>query len=82
VIGEGVENAAQQAFFRAHGADLLQGFLLAKPMPEHEFIALLGMRAAAIAAHTALQQPQSKATKKPVFRRAWCLPAQCAHPDR
>ena len=53
VIAEGVENAAQQAFFRAHGADLLQGFLLAKPMPEHEFIALLGMRAAAIAAQTA-----------------------------
>ncbi|GAB3188846.1 bifunctional diguanylate cyclase/phosphodiesterase [Hydrogenophaga aquatica] len=33
VVAEGVETPAQQAFLQKHGCDLLQGYLLARPMP-------------------------------------------------
>jgi diguanylate cyclase len=39
VVAEGVETEAQQAFLTDLGCDLLQGFLLGKPLPPHEFIA-------------------------------------------
>ncbi len=37
VVAEGVETEAQLAFFRAHGCDELQGFLISRPLPEREF---------------------------------------------
>ncbi len=37
VVAEGVENAAQQAFLTEKGCNLLQGYLLSKPMPAERF---------------------------------------------
>ena len=33
VIAEGVETLAQAAFLRAHGCDILQGYLISRPLP-------------------------------------------------
>ena len=41
VVGEGVETEAQLAALRAMGCDLVQGFLLARPMPAAELDAWL-----------------------------------------
>ncbi|NEX17149.1 MAG: GGDEF domain-containing protein [Halochromatium sp.] len=41
VIAEGVETQEQRAFLAREGCDLLQGFLLARPMPFIELYALL-----------------------------------------
>jgi PAS domain S-box-containing protein len=37
VVAEGVEGEAEAALLHAHGCDILQGFLLARPLPEAEF---------------------------------------------
>ncbi len=37
IVAEGVESAAQEAFLRQQGCDLLQGYRYARPMPEYEF---------------------------------------------
>jgi diguanylate cyclase (GGDEF)-like protein/PAS domain S-box-containing protein len=37
VVSEGVETAAELAFLRAHGCDMVQGFLYARPGPPAEF---------------------------------------------
>jgi EAL domain-containing protein (putative c-di-GMP-specific phosphodiesterase class I) len=37
VVSEGVETEAEQAFLRAHGCDMAQGFLYHRPMPAGEF---------------------------------------------
>ena len=37
VVAEGVETEAEQAFLRAHGCDMAQGFLHARPIPAQEF---------------------------------------------
>jgi diguanylate cyclase (GGDEF)-like protein/PAS domain S-box-containing protein len=37
VITEGVETEAERAFLRAHGCDMAQGFLYARPCPAGEF---------------------------------------------
>lgn len=42
VVAEGVETEAQAAFLAAHGCDIGQGFLYARPMAEAEFVAWLG----------------------------------------
>lgn len=42
VIAEGVETDAQLAHLRSLGCDAAQGYLLGRPMPEHEVEALLG----------------------------------------
>jgi diguanylate cyclase (GGDEF)-like protein/PAS domain S-box-containing protein len=44
VVAEGVENAEQLAFLRAHQCDEQQGFLFSKPLPAEEFAALHGER--------------------------------------
>jgi len=41
VVAEGVETEIQKAFLSAESCDLLQGFLLSKPLPVSEFEALL-----------------------------------------
>ncbi|HTT11295.1 MAG TPA: EAL domain-containing protein [Burkholderiaceae bacterium] len=46
VIAEGVETPAQQEFLRKHGCDQMQGFHFSKPIPAHEFAALLRQHAA------------------------------------
>ncbi|MGE6792597.1 bifunctional diguanylate cyclase/phosphodiesterase [Pseudomonas guineae] len=40
VIAEGVETLAQLDFLRSHDCDEVQGFLLGRPMPAHQFTAL------------------------------------------
>jgi EAL domain-containing protein (putative c-di-GMP-specific phosphodiesterase class I)/GGDEF domain-containing protein len=50
VVAEGIESPGQLAFYRAEGIDLLQGFLLGKPLPEQEFDALQDAPAAGSAA--------------------------------
>ena len=42
VTAEGVETAAQVAFLRRNGCDLLQGFLFSRPVPAEAFEELLG----------------------------------------
>lgn len=37
VIAEGVEKLQQVDFLRSHGCDLVQGFLISKPIPANEF---------------------------------------------
>ena len=37
-IAEGVETLAQQEMLQQHGCDTLQGYLIARPLPEAEFI--------------------------------------------
>jgi EAL domain-containing protein (putative c-di-GMP-specific phosphodiesterase class I) len=41
VVAEGVENAEQEAFLRAHGCDEMQGFLISKPLPARQMAELL-----------------------------------------
>nr|WP_249803270.1 EAL domain-containing protein [Bradyrhizobium sp. 21] len=41
VVAEGVENAEQEAFLRAHGCDEMQGFLIARPLPARQMAELL-----------------------------------------
>jgi EAL domain-containing protein (putative c-di-GMP-specific phosphodiesterase class I) len=41
VSAEGVEQEEQAIFLRRYGCDLMQGFLFTKPVPAHEFGALL-----------------------------------------
>lgn len=41
VVAEGVETEAEQAFLQAHGCDMAQGFLHARPIPAPEFEAWL-----------------------------------------
>jgi len=41
-VGEGVETAEQLQWLRAHGCDEVQGYLLARPAPIEDILALLG----------------------------------------
>jgi EAL domain-containing protein (putative c-di-GMP-specific phosphodiesterase class I) len=41
VVAEGVENPAQFEFLRREGCDEFQGYLIARPMPEEQFLRLL-----------------------------------------
>jgi EAL domain-containing protein (putative c-di-GMP-specific phosphodiesterase class I) len=41
VVAEGVETQEQLAFLRERGCHVMQGYLFARPMPAHEFEALL-----------------------------------------
>jgi diguanylate cyclase (GGDEF)-like protein/PAS domain S-box-containing protein len=42
VIAEGVETEAQLAFLLARGCDEIQGYFFSKPLPEEQFVELLG----------------------------------------
>jgi diguanylate cyclase (GGDEF)-like protein len=44
VVGEGVENRAQEEFLRDNGCDELQGYLYSKPLPAEEIVSLLSGR--------------------------------------
>jgi EAL domain-containing protein (putative c-di-GMP-specific phosphodiesterase class I) len=46
-VAEGVETEAQRTFLLEQGCELLQGFLLARPMPVDEVEALMSAEAAA-----------------------------------
>ena len=46
VIAEGVETEAQLAWLCSHGCDGVQGYLLARPLPYLETVAVLGLRRA------------------------------------
>jgi diguanylate cyclase (GGDEF)-like protein/PAS domain S-box-containing protein len=46
VVAEGVETEAEQSFLQAHGCDMAQGFLHARPVPAREFEAWLARMAA------------------------------------
>jgi diguanylate cyclase (GGDEF)-like protein/PAS domain S-box-containing protein len=41
LIAEGVETESQESFLREHGCDVLQGFLLSRPLPAEDFARLL-----------------------------------------
>jgi len=41
VVAEGVETLAQWQFMRQEGCDQIQGYLLSRPLPAHEFAMLL-----------------------------------------
>lgn len=41
VVAEGVENQAQFDFLRYQGCDEFQGYLIARPLPAADFVALL-----------------------------------------
>jgi EAL domain-containing protein (putative c-di-GMP-specific phosphodiesterase class I) len=41
VIAEGVENEAQKAFLKARGCDIIQGYLVGRPMPPDDFTKLI-----------------------------------------
>jgi diguanylate cyclase (GGDEF)-like protein/PAS domain S-box-containing protein len=44
VVAEGVETVEQFEFLREHGCDLMQGYLVARPMPAEDFGRLLAER--------------------------------------
>jgi diguanylate cyclase (GGDEF)-like protein/PAS domain S-box-containing protein len=48
VIAEGVETSYQHAYLKAIGCDELQGYYFSKPLPEHEFEALLRRQLAVV----------------------------------
>lgn len=41
VVAEGVEDASQKAYLQKYGCDIIQGYLLSKPLPEESAIAFL-----------------------------------------
>ena len=41
VVTEGVEDAAQKEYLRAHGCDAIQGYFYSRPLPEKDFRALV-----------------------------------------
>ncbi|MBZ0331667.1 EAL domain-containing protein [Halomonas sp. ANAO-440] len=47
VIAEGVETEMQRAVLAGLGCSLYQGYLFGRPMPQHEFLAMLGNNASA-----------------------------------
>jgi diguanylate cyclase (GGDEF)-like protein len=44
VVAEGVETEAQALFLQAHGCDVLQGYLLGRPMPPADLVAYVRAR--------------------------------------
>ncbi len=44
VIAEGVETEIQYSFLRAHGCEIIQGYLISRPVPADEFEALLSAK--------------------------------------
>jgi diguanylate cyclase (GGDEF)-like protein len=53
LVAEGVETPEQAAFLREQGCELAQGWLFGRPMPRHEFAALLRSRSPAALTPTA-----------------------------
>lgn len=41
VVAEGVESEEQLAFLKKHGCDVIQGYLVSKPVPAEEFARFL-----------------------------------------
>jgi EAL domain-containing protein (putative c-di-GMP-specific phosphodiesterase class I) len=67
VVAEGVETAAQAAFLRKVGTDLLQGYLLGKPLPAEQVTELLGktLLPVAGAAEAGIPVPRAEAPAAP-----------------
>ena len=59
-MAEGVETTAQQKFLTGLGCDSLQGFLLGKPMPADEFLAMVKVRLALPVVRTSQRIDYSK----------------------
>ncbi len=58
VIAEGVERDAQAAFLRKLGCEQAQGFLFARPMPAHDFTALI------TTSNATLVRPRRRVTRR------------------
>jgi len=56
-VGEGVESEQQLATLQQFGCHLIQGYYFSKPLPEHDFIALLQQRNGAAGAGQASNAP-------------------------
>jgi diguanylate cyclase (GGDEF)-like protein len=54
VVAEGVETSGQLMFLQVHGCEVIQGFLLAKPMPPDELVHFLLQHSSQKQASTAL----------------------------
>ena len=50
VVAEGIETRAQLDWMTAHGCDLIQGFLLSKPVPAADFVDIMVQDAATLEA--------------------------------
>lgn len=61
VIAEGVENAAQMAFLRAHRCDEIQGYYLGRAMPAAELERWIGARAG----HSSMAQTRNQPEHEP-----------------
>jgi EAL domain-containing protein (putative c-di-GMP-specific phosphodiesterase class I) len=41
VVAEGVEDERQEAYLRKHGCDIIQGYLISRPLAEQDAVAFL-----------------------------------------
>jgi EAL domain-containing protein (putative c-di-GMP-specific phosphodiesterase class I) len=66
VVYEGVESEAQRDLLREMGCDLMQGYLLARPMPASELMGWWGAREDASAGRRTAPAPLDSALRAPI----------------